>query len=159
MEHFRNKNRGYQQLRVWQDAIELYTLTWRIFRSFPYELKRVSSQAIASTVSVHRNIADGYCRRSIREYLHFLNISLRSLGESVSGLHAYYKAEQITEIQFKELNELSYKLEKRLAQAGRKPRTEARNWRLDRHSDDQRLQRHLRLIHHSNTPSLHHSMS
>jgi hypothetical protein len=24
----RNKNRGYQQLLVWQDAIELYGLTW-----------------------------------------------------------------------------------------------------------------------------------
>src|SRR5262245_10384903 len=111
MEHYKNKNRGYQQLRVWQDATKLYTLTWRIFRSFPYELKRVASQAIASADSIHRNIAEGYCRRSIREYLHFLNISLGSLGESVSGFHAYQEAQQITEIQFKELNEPSYKLE------------------------------------------------
>jgi four helix bundle protein len=45
-------------------------------------------QAIASTDSAHRNIAEGYCRRSIREYLNFLNIALGSLGESVSGLYA-----------------------------------------------------------------------
>src|SRR6266478_8671556 len=94
--NYRNKNRGYQQLRVWEDAIDHYVLTCRTFRKFQYELKRVSSQAIASADSVHRNIAEGYCRRSLREYLYYLNISLGSLGESVSGLHAYIKAQQIS---------------------------------------------------------------
>src|SRR5258708_22939395 len=109
--NYRNKNRGYQQLRVWHDAVDYYVLTCRVFRAFPFEMKRVVSQAIASSDSVHRNIAEGYCRRSIREYLHFLNISLGSLGESVSGLQAYRKAQQLTETDFKELNDLSYKLE------------------------------------------------
>ena len=109
--NYRNKNRGYQQLRVWQDAIDLYVLSWRVFRRFPFELKRVASQAISSSDSVHRNIAEGYCRRSLREYLQFLNISLGSLGESVSGFQAYRKAEQITEEDYKALNDLSFKLE------------------------------------------------
>ncbi len=60
---------------------------------------------------MHRNIAEGYCRRSIREYLNFLNIALGSLGESVSGLHAYRKSKQITEEQFQKLDTLAYKLE------------------------------------------------
>ena len=107
----RNKNRGYQQLRVWQDAVNLYVLTCRIHRKFPYELKRVASQAIASTDSIHRNIAEGYCRRSIREYLQHLYIALGSLGESVSGFKACQKAEQITEEQFERLDALAYKLE------------------------------------------------
>src|SRR5436190_13513400 len=108
---FKNKNRGYQQLRVWEDAIQYYVLTCRVFRGWPFELKKVASQAIASADSVHRNIAEGYCRRSIREYLHFLNIALGSLGESVSGLHACQRAEQIEPEQFQRLNELAYKLE------------------------------------------------
>ena len=107
----KNKNRGYQKLRVWNDAIDYYVLTCKIFRVFPYELKRVATQAIASSDSVHRNIAEGYCRRSIREYLNFLNIALGSLGESVSGLFAYRKAEQIKEDEFEQLNALAYKLE------------------------------------------------
>ena len=107
----KNKNRGYQKLRVWNDAIDYYILTCDVFRGFPYELKRVAAQAIASSDSVHRNISEGYCRRSIREYLNFLNIALASLGESVSGLHAYGKSKQITEEQFEQLDKLAYKLE------------------------------------------------
>ena len=82
----KNKNRGYQKLRVWNDAIAYYVKTCEVFRKFPYELKRVASQAISSSDSVHRNIAEGYGRRSIREYLNFLNIAISSLGESVSGI-------------------------------------------------------------------------
>jgi len=107
----KNKNRGYQKLRVWNDAIEFYTETYKVFRTFPYELKRVASQAIASSDSVHRNIAAGYCRRSIKQYLNFLNIALASLGESVSGLYAYRNAEQLPEEQFQHINKLAYKLE------------------------------------------------
>lgn len=107
----KNKNRGYQQLRVWQDAVEYYRLNAEIFRKFPYELKRVASQAIAAGDSVHRNIAEGYCRRSIKEYLNFLYIALGSLGESVSGLHAYRNADQITQDEFTILDRLAFKLE------------------------------------------------
>jgi len=107
----KNKNRGYQKLRVWTDAIDYYEQTCNVFRGFPYELKRIASQAISSSDSVHQNIAEGYCRRSIHEYLNFLNIALGSLGESVSGLHAYRKAKQITEDEFERLDSLAYKLE------------------------------------------------
>jgi four helix bundle protein len=109
--NYRNKNRGCQQLRVWEDAIEFYVLTCRVFRPFQYEMRRVASQAIASSDSAHRNIAEGYCRRSIREYLHFLNVGLGSLGESVSGLHACRKAEQLTAAKFNSLDALAFKLE------------------------------------------------
>ena len=107
----RNKDEGYQKLRVWIDAIGYYEKTCSVFRDFPYELKRVASQAIASSDSVHRNISEGYCRRSIREYIQFLYIALASLGESVSGLQAYRSAKQIGEKEFQELDTRAYKLE------------------------------------------------
>ena len=82
----KNINRGYQKLIVWQDAADLYVLTSKIFRKLPYELRRVAANQIASVDSVHRNIAEGYCRRSLNEYLQFLNVAQASLGESVSAL-------------------------------------------------------------------------
>ena len=107
----KNRNRGYQQLVVWNDAVEFYVRTCRTFGQFPYELKRVASQQIASSDSVHRNIAEGYCRRSIKEYIQHLYVALGSLGESVSGLRAYRAAGQISEEEFASFDSLAYKLE------------------------------------------------
>src|ERR1700744_2314654 len=92
----KNKNRGYKQLRVWQDAITLYVEACLLFKREAFEMKRVIGQAIASADSIHRNIAEGYCRRSIREYIHHLYVALSSLGESVSGYYAYRKAAQLS---------------------------------------------------------------
>lgn len=107
----RNKNRGYQQLRVWQDAVELYVLVCRSFKGWSFELKKVASQEIASTDSVHRNIAEGYGRKSIHEYLQFLSIARGSLAETSSGFIAYHKAGQLTDEQFETLDSLAFKTE------------------------------------------------
>lgn len=107
----KNINRGYMKLIVWQDAKKLYILTCNIFRKFPYELKRISSSQISSVDSVHRNIAEGYCRRTINEYLQFLNVALASLGESVSGIHVYKEAEQVSDTAFDEWDNLAFKIE------------------------------------------------
>lgn len=107
----RNINRGYQKLIVWQDAADLYLLTCKLFGKFQYELRRVGVNQIASVDSVHRNIAEVFCRRSLNEYLQFLNIALASLGESVSGAHVYRRADQLSETDFQEWDSLAYKLE------------------------------------------------
>jgi len=111
MSERRNINRGYMKLVVWQDAKAFYVYTCGVFRAFPYELKRVASQQIASVDSIHRNIAEGYCRRSLKEYLQFLNVALSSAGESVSGIHVYHAAGQITPHQFEDMDAVAYKLE------------------------------------------------
>jgi four helix bundle protein len=108
------------KLIVWQNATAWYVLTCGVFRAFPYELKRIASQQIASVDSIHRNIAEGYCRRSLKEYLQFLNVALSSAGESVSGIHVYRAAGQITDSQFEDFDALAFKLEnglKRLIQS------------------------------------------
>jgi four helix bundle protein len=107
----KNKNRGYQRMRVWEDAITLYVETSSRFKPTDFEMKRVTGQAIASADSIDRNIAEGYCRRSIREYIQHLYIALSSLGESVSGYHAYRKADQLSEEDFEILDRQAFKLE------------------------------------------------
>jgi four helix bundle protein len=110
----RNRNRGYQQLLVWQDAIELYGLAFGAVRGWPFEQKKLASQSLASSDSVHRNIAEGYCRRTIREYLQHLNIALGSLGETLSGFIAYSRSGQIDSATFEQLDALIFRLENRL---------------------------------------------
>lgn len=99
------------KLVVWQDAKEYYKVTCLCFRGLPFELKKIASQQIAAVDSIHRNIAEGYCRRSLKEYLQFLNVALASIGESVSSLHVYTFSQQIDAEQAEPMDALAYKIE------------------------------------------------
>jgi len=109
-----NINRGFEKLRVWQDAISLYVLACKIFVNFPFELKKVASNSIDAAHSISRNISEGYCRRSLKEYLNFLNIALGSCGEFHSCYISCRQADQISEDDFEQLDQLHYKLENTL---------------------------------------------
>jgi len=99
------------KLRVWEDARQLYTLTWKICKDLDFKLDRIVKNQLASVDSIHRNIAEGYCRKSIADYLRFVNYSLASLGESTSSIAVYQSAGHINEIHIEEWNDLAYKLE------------------------------------------------
>jgi four helix bundle protein len=107
----KNVNRGFKKLRVWQDAVLLYTSTCEVFTKFPWELKRVAANSIDASHSISRNISEGYCRRSLREYLDYLNIALGSCGEFHSCYESCKQAGQITDKQYEELDKLHYKVE------------------------------------------------
>ena len=112
----KNINRGFKKLRVWNDAIDLYILTCKILIDSPFELKKTVSNCIDASHSISRNIAEGYSRRSIKEYLNFLNIALESSGEYHSSIYSFYKAKQIAEKDYEQLDELHYKTENELIQ-------------------------------------------
>ena len=107
----KNINRGFKRLRVWQDAVSLYILACEIFSKFPFELKKVASNAIDAAHSISRNISEGYCRRSIKEYLNHLNIALGSCGEFYSCYESCKQAGQIVESEYERLDQLHYKVE------------------------------------------------
>jgi len=110
----RNRNRGYMKLDVWQKAIELYKLVWKIVYEeirLDYKLR---SQIADAAQSVSGNIAEGYSRRSIREYLQYLYISLGSLSEMLTRTIGLKVTEQITTTQFNEIDALHYEVENKL---------------------------------------------
>ena len=82
----KNINRGFKKLRVWQDAVSLYILACKTFANFPFELKKVAANSIDAAHSISRNISEGYCRRSLKEYLNHLNFALGSCGEFLRTL-------------------------------------------------------------------------
>ena len=110
----KNINRGFKKLRVWQDAVDLYILTCKLFNNFPFELKKVASNSIDAAHSISRKIAEGYCRRSLKEYLYHLNMALGSCGELHSCYVSSRKAEQISQEDFEEIDQLHYKVENAL---------------------------------------------
>lgn len=110
----KNINRGFKRLRVWQDAVSLYVLAWKIFTNFPFELKKVAANSIDAAHSISRNISEGYCRRSLKEYLNYLNYALGSSGEFHSCYVSAKQADQITDNEYEQLDKLHYKVENEL---------------------------------------------
>jgi len=110
----KNINRGFKKLRVWQDAVSLYILACKILSNFPFELKKVTANAIDAAHSISRNISEGYCRRSLKEYLNHLNIARGSCGEFHSCYESFKQADQITNDEYEQLDRLHYKVENEL---------------------------------------------
>jgi four helix bundle protein len=84
----KNKVECFEDLFIWQKAVEyaaeIYTLTERRGLTTDFGLK---NQMRNSSVSISSNIAEGFERRSRKEYLNFLNIAKGSAGEIRSQLY------------------------------------------------------------------------
>ena len=110
----RNKNRGYMKFDVWQKTIELFKLVWKIvYKDATVEYK-LRARIADSTQSVSSNIAEGYSRRSINEYLQFLYISLSSMSETLTRAIGLKETICISEVQFNKIDELHYEVENKL---------------------------------------------
>jgi four helix bundle protein len=109
----RNLNRGYMKLDVWQKAIELYKITWKILTTAKVDLK-LRAQIADAAQSVSANIAEGYSRRSINEYMQHVYIALGSLSELLSRCVALKEADQITADHFELIDALHYEVENKL---------------------------------------------
>lgn len=73
----------FRDLLVWQKSHKLVLSVYQISISFPTEEKfGITSQLRRSAASIPTNIVEGHKRKSLKEYLHFLNISEASLEET-----------------------------------------------------------------------------
>ncbi len=72
----------YEDLKVWKKSISLVKEIYRILEKFPQdELFGLISQIKRAVISIPSNIAEGKGRKSRKEFIHFLHISLGSLYE------------------------------------------------------------------------------
>src|SRR5690242_19793266 len=110
----RNKNRGYMNLIVWQRAMDLFQLAWKLTHSKGAIDFRLRSQLLNAAQSVSANIAEGYGRRGINEYLQFLYIGLGSLGETLTRAIGLGRINRIAEEALEKSDELHYEVENRL---------------------------------------------
>ncbi len=74
--------RNYQDLIVWQKAMDLVELIYSSSKSFPRdEIYGLTSQLRRAAVSIASNIAEGQGRRTTADFLRYLSISYGSLRE------------------------------------------------------------------------------
>jgi len=74
--------RSYQDLRIWQRAMELVPQVYRLVSKLPTSEKYgLGDQIRRAAVSVPANIAEGHARRHTKEFLQHLSIARASLAE------------------------------------------------------------------------------
>jgi four helix bundle protein len=110
---FRNINRGYMKLEVWKRSLDLHKEVWKILKSTEVDFK-LRSQLSNASQSVSSNIAEGYSRRSIKEYIQFLYIALASLSETLTRLIGFKITDQLSEKTYQQIDELHYEVENKL---------------------------------------------
>jgi four helix bundle protein len=113
---YKNINRGFRKLEVWNEAIDLYVFVKDKVRNLSGVPFKVRAQVEGSAYSCHSNIAEGYSRRSLKEYIQFINISLSSLAENYSQIFALYSSSDIDRKWFDEFDKKHYSLENKLIQ-------------------------------------------
>ena len=74
--------KNYKDLKVWKKSYELCLEIYRITAKFPKEERYgLTSQIRRSVVAIPSNIAEGYGRKTTRDYIRMLYISYGSVCE------------------------------------------------------------------------------
>src|SRR3990172_7215864 len=83
----RNTQQGFRRLRAWQKADDLACAVFQAVKRFHPEHVWLRSQICRAAVSVPANMAEGYTRGALRDYLRFLDIARGSLAEVEYYIH------------------------------------------------------------------------
>jgi len=108
----RNLNRGYMKLEAWRRGMDLFGMGFHLSRCVT-DLK-LKSQLRDAAQSVSANIAEGYGRRSLPEYLQFLYIAKGSMAETLTRAIGFRNVKLISDKEFEELDALHYEVENKL---------------------------------------------
>jgi four helix bundle protein len=96
--------KNFKELKVWQKSYHLCLKLYKVTKSFPKEeIYGLTSQMRRSAVSVPSNIAEGYGRKTIPDYVRSLYVAYGSNCELetqvlLSGDLQYIKTESLKDI-------------------------------------------------------------
>jgi four helix bundle protein len=107
-EEARMKVRHYQELIVWQKAIDLVEEVYKATHSFPRdEIYGLTSQIRRAAVSIPSNIAEGQGRRTTPDFLRHLSIAYGSLLELETQILIAIRLRYLTQAKCSEVMRLT----------------------------------------------------
>jgi hypothetical protein len=81
LERNKNLNRGFRKLEVWREAVDLSAFEKKFLDSVKHISFKIKDQVLDSVFSISSNVAEGYCRKSIkRNGGHPFEVSLFSIN-------------------------------------------------------------------------------
>lgn len=110
----RNLNRGYMKLEVWQDSMILLELVEKMVRDTQPKDLKLQSQILNAVQLVSSNVAEGYCRKTVNEYLYFINVALGSMGELMTRVAGLRFLNRVTAESFESFDSFHYRVENKL---------------------------------------------
>jgi len=134
LERNKNLNRGFRKLKVWREAVELYAFEKKCLDRLKSISFKIKDQVLDSAFSISSNLAEGYCRKSIKEYIQFVNVALGSCGENYSQMYALLKSGEISKDIFDDFDTRHYAVENKLvnlAKALSKKLKTGQDWNSD----------------------------
>jgi len=108
----RNLNRGYMKSDAWQRGVDLFEMAYRLGAAVA-DFK-LWSQFTDSAQSVSANVAEGYGRRTLPEYLQFLYTAKGSLAETLTRGCSLRRVQLISDTDFESFDQLHYEVENKL---------------------------------------------
>lgn len=100
------------KLEAWARGMDLFALCFQL--SEKVNDFKIKSQFRDAAQSVSANIAEGYGRRTLPEYLQFLYYSKGSLAETLTRGIGLQTVKAISPIEFEDLDKLHYEVENKL---------------------------------------------
>ena len=80
--------KAFEELIIWQEARKFANNIYKLTKKFPKEeLYGLTSQMRRAAVSVMSNIAEGFDRRTTKEFISFLVIARASVSEIQNDLY------------------------------------------------------------------------
>lgn len=98
--------KSFEDLKIWQESRKFTNKIYTLTKKFPKEeLYGLTSQIRRAAVSIMSNIAEGFDRRSDKEFSNFLAIARGSTAEAQNDLYIALDLKYISKEEFNKTHE------------------------------------------------------
>jgi four helix bundle protein len=94
--------KSFEELIIWQESRKFANNIYKLTKNFPQEeLYSLTSQVRRAAISIMSNIAEGFDRRTTKEFISFLIIARASVSEVQNDLYVSLDLNYINKESFK----------------------------------------------------------